>query len=746
MHFYKESSLLDFDDFCEPLQKGALIVAILLTTVFYSVEESSSSTNDRNDSDRLSTTFYNTTWPLKDVVATVLNEDLQNSNVSESAYNGLVSQRQPYGRTLPKIDIRTPSLRHQLSMATSEKARTLANYGLILEMAAKRMPRRFFNESGEKCRMMTEEWFSEEGVCLRESAVECAPSPHRSFDGSCNNLRHPKSWGVALRPFRRILFPDYTDGISAPKNSRKGRIPSAREVSLKIHRPLYVKDMDFTVMLAVWGQFVDHDMTATALSQGRNGEVISCCDSPPGRRHPECFVVPLGMDDPFYKEYNVSCMDFVRSAPAPLCGFGPREQLNQASSFIDGSVVYGNSKDISDELRTFINGELKMLLTPDEEELLPVSSDPSDGCNREEEFKRGRYCFLTGDLRSNENLHLVSMHLIFARQHNRIARKLADLNPHWKDETLFQESRKILGAQIQHITYEEFLPSVLPRPLLQFLNLTAASDGYFRGYNSTVNPSIANVFAAAAFRFGHSLLPGLMKLISNDTSSEEYFELHKMLFNPFGLYDVHFLEKVVRGALNTSVERNDVYFSREVTEKLFQENDKKGPCGLDLVSLNIQRGRDHGLPGYPEWRVPCGLTKIQDFADLEGVFDPESLKNIRNLYRTVSDIDLFTGGLAEIPVEGGMLGPTFTCLIADQFLRLKVGDRYWYENGEAPQAFTQDQLKELRKTTLARIICDNTDIGHSQPMVMRRAGLGNERKACTDLPFPDFDKWKERRR
>lgn len=99
------------------------------------------------------------------------------------------------------------------------------------------------------------------------------------------------------------------------------------------------------------------------------------------------------------------------------------------------------------------------------------------------------------------------MHLIFARQHNRIARTLSNLNPHWKDEKLFQESRKIVGAQMQHITYSEFLPSILPKPLLQLLNLTTDSTGYFRGYDSTVNPSIANGFAAAAFRFGHSLLP-----------------------------------------------------------------------------------------------------------------------------------------------------------------------------------------------------------------------------------------------
>lgn len=66
-----------------------------------------------------------------------------------------------------------------------------------------------------------------------------------------------------------------------------------------------------------------------------------------------------------------------------------------------------------------------------------------------------------GDLRANENLHLTSMHLIWARQHNRIAATFEELNPHWDDEMVFQESRKLLGAQMQHITYNEFLPLLI---------------------------------------------------------------------------------------------------------------------------------------------------------------------------------------------------------------------------------------------------------------------------------------------
>lgn len=147
-----------------------------------------------------------------------------------------------------------------------------------------------------------------------------------------------------MRPFRRALQPDYADGVAAPRRSvRNGTLPSARLVSLGVHRPSYSSDPTFTVMLAVFGQFIDHDITATALNQAQDGKPIDCCtdDAAAGRLHPECFPVQSGRGDPNYDRYNISCMNFVRSAPAPTGHFGPRQQLNQATAFIDGSVVYG---------------------------------------------------------------------------------------------------------------------------------------------------------------------------------------------------------------------------------------------------------------------------------------------------------------------------------------------------------------------------------------------------------------------
>lgn len=160
---------------------------------------------------------------------------------------------------------------------------------------------------------------------------------------------------------RRILNPDYADGISAPRASHfSDELPSARQVTLSIHRPSYSIDPNFTVMLAVFGQFLDHDITATALNQGQDGETIDCCYSS-SESHPECFPVELGRGDPNYDLYNVTCMNFIRSAPAPTDHFGPREQLNQASAFIDGSVVYGATRGKVRMLRTSKRADFKLI-------------------------------------------------------------------------------------------------------------------------------------------------------------------------------------------------------------------------------------------------------------------------------------------------------------------------------------------------------------------------------------------------
>lgn len=86
----------------------------------------------------------------------------------------------------------------------------------------------------------------------------------------------------------------------------------------------------------------------------------------------------------------------------------------------------------------------------------------------------------------------------------------------------------------------------------------------------------------------------------------------------------------------------------QLTEKLFQatgQDDKPTAphYGLDLVSLNVQRGRDHGLPPYPEWREFCGLSKPKTFADMKGMVDEGSLEKMKTMYKWVTSISVSFG-------------------------------------------------------------------------------------------------------
>lgn len=171
------------------------------------------------------------------------------------------------------------------------------------------------------------------------------------------------------------------------------------------------------------------------------------------------------------------------------------------------------------------------------------------------------------------------------------------------------------------------------------------------------------------------------------------------------------------------------------------------PFGLDLAAINIQRGRDHGLPSYTSWRVPCGLSEIRDWSEFEKVVGPKSTQRIRQAYLSVDDVDLFVGGLAERPVVGGLIGPTFACIIAQQFSNTRKGDRFWYENPGFESTFTPAQLQSIRQVTLAQVLCRALGGGTLQPNVMLPLDEGgNDRKLCGvgEMAPIDLIPWGER--
>lgn len=166
---------------------------------------------------------------------------------------------------------------------------------------------------------------------------------------------------------------------------------------------------------------------------------------------------------------------------------------------------------------------------------------------------------------------------------------------------------------------------------------------------------------------------------------------------------------------------------------------------MDLAAINIQRGRDHGLPPYVQWRKPCGLSPIDSFDDLNRVMSPETAEKFSSIYASVEDIDLYSAGLAEKPVRGGIVGPTFACIIAQQFSNLRKSDRFWYENGDLENSFTPAQLQQIRRVTFAEVICDTMlEVKTLQPFVfMAPDEFSNQRENCEKLTSFDITPWRE---
>ena len=117
----------------------------------------------------------------------------------------------------------------------------------------------------------------------------------------------------------------------------------------------------------------------------------------------------------------------------------------------------------------------------------------------------------TGDLRNNEQPALNGLHILHLREHNRLARRLKEINPNWDNELLFQNARRILNAEWQHVIYNEFLPILLGQTFMKDFGLRALTEGFSDGYRDDFDPSVTNEFSAAAFRVGHTMMSGFIK-------------------------------------------------------------------------------------------------------------------------------------------------------------------------------------------------------------------------------------------
>lgn len=495
------------------------------------------------------------------------------------------------------------------------------------------------------------------------------PLETRTVDGAGNNLANPL-WGSAETTVLRLAAIAYEDGVETPAGQDRA---SAREISNALFAQSgdLANDYGATDYLWQWGQFLDHDIIETPTVDPAEAFDIIIPAGDPFFDPTGSGVMTMGLNRSLYEEVN-----------------GVREQVNAITAFIDASNVYGSDDERSFALRALDGtGKLKTSdgdFLPFNEDGLPNAGGP------------GSNLFLAGDVRANEQVGLACMHTLFVREHNYWAETLAAADPTLGDEELYQMARIIVAGEMQAITYREFLPVLLGRRGLP----------HYTGYKTSVNPAISNEFGAAAYRVGHTMLsPTLLRIDENGSEiTAGHLSLAGAFFRPDEVV-TNGIDPVLRGLAAQSSQSIDARVIDEIRNFLFGP---PGAGGFDLASLNIQRGRDHGIAGYNQIRVDFGLTARNDFTEISD--DPEVVAGLASVYEDVDEIDAWVGMLAETHLDGAMVGETVATVLGDQFRRLRDGDRFYYKT------YLPAPLIELvERQTLSKIIRRNTGIGDELP-------------------------------
>lgn len=255
-------------------------------------------------------------------------------------------------------------------------------------------------------------------------ASPCPPSKFRAPTGECNNVIN-RSWAARGDIFLRLLQSNYADGRSQPRSSVGSHaLPAPDTVVQTLQSGINARTSHphITAMLPSWGQLLSYDLVQIT-APPTHGQ--KCC-----QRAAAANAASTDKVDQCFVRAGEECKEYRRSVPsheAGTCEFSERNQMNAASGFIDGSGLYGSTEREFQALRTYQAGRVDLKACP----------------------------------RCNEHGSVGALHTLLLNEHNRIADALAKLNPTWSDTTLFLEARRAVTAQIQHITYNEFLPIIL---------------------------------------------------------------------------------------------------------------------------------------------------------------------------------------------------------------------------------------------------------------------------------------------
>lgn len=483
---------------------------------------------------------------------------------------------------------------------------------------------------------------------------------HIYFGGKNNNSSikpdkpGPFSKPLAEETITRLAPP--SEGAKTGEMSGKDR-PAPRDISNAVaaqNNQETKNDNNASDLLWSWGQFIDHDMVLT-----KEGEEAANISVPKGDRGLDPTGTGRGFI-PFSRSQGVTDEN------------GIRQQINEQTPLIDASMVYGATPEETEHLRSHTGGLMKI---DDDGFLL---SDPDT-------------MVLAGDKRAAEQPGLLSLHTLFVREHNRQAGIIAKQNPLMSDDKIFAEARKIVTAEIQAITYNEFLPVLLGNE--------KSDPNNFNIDQKTNDGKVSNEFATAAYRLGHTLVSEKVAVKQADGSIKQV-SLDEVFFQP-EFTEQEGIGAILSGQSEQTSEKVDNKIVDGLRNRLFGPPGSGAP-GLDLASLNIQRGRDHNLPTYNAMREALGMRKIESFND--PIFQEGVGEKLASVYSSPDEIDLWVGGLAENPSGASMLGETFTKIVSEQFAKTAKADENFYT-----RTMSYEDQQWLNNLSLSDIIKANTE-------------------------------------
>lgn len=498
---------------------------------------------------------------------------------------------------------------------------------------------------------------------------ECSHLHYRSLSGRCTSSKKA-SWGQA-RLAQFSYFPRSTSVRPTGSNLR-----SAREVSniLSAQSANTVNKHGLNELFTFFGQFLDHNLVAT----------------PENKRDPLDIDVPASDS-----RLSARKLPFKRSVRRAT-GFGrSRRPINILSSAVDLVAVYGPNPFRNRALLEFnhkrvMTGKLKT----SRDGLMPLNTAGL----RNSPDSSARF-FLAGDHRANENPALLAMHTLFVREHNRLVDEIKKKIPLLKPQQLYELARKLNIAQFQKIVYEEFYPAILSRGLPPY-----------RGFQPTVNPTVSDIFAGAAFRIGHTMV-GMQIPRRGHRRQFRPREMNDMFFRPASSFSSVEMNNVIRGIAKSPAQEVDLKVVDLLRNFLF--TNVRGETGFDLVALNIQRGRDHALPKFNQIRTLFGIPRAKDFGGISR--NRRVADALSRAYGHVDNVEAFAGMLAEDHRAGDGMGFTMGAVWRAEFARLRDGDRHFYLNLKSYPDLLRDHMTDevtilLRKShgTLRDIITRNT--------------------------------------